>query len=63
MEEGRNAFKILTDASAGKRYLGRLRRRWEVNIRMNLKEICINMRNWVDWVRIGIIEGPLRMRH
>jgi hypothetical protein len=24
------------------------RRRWEDNIRMDLKEICINMSNWVD---------------
>ena len=51
MEEGRNAFKILTDTSSGKRYLGRLRRRWEVNIRMNLKEIGINMRSWINSVQ------------
>ena len=30
------------------RPLGRPRRRWEDNIRMNLKEIGINTRNWVD---------------
>ena len=32
----------------GKRPLGRPRRRWEDNIRMNLKEMVINTRNWVD---------------
>ena len=48
MEEGRNAFKILTRTPAGKRFLGRPRRRWEDNIRMDLKEIGINTRNWVD---------------
>jgi hypothetical protein len=32
----------------GKRPLGRPRHRWEDNIRMNIKEIGINMRNWVD---------------
>ena len=32
----------------GKRSLGRLRRRWEDNIRMDLKEIGINSRNWID---------------
>ena len=37
MEEGRSAFKILTGKSTGKRLLGRPRRRWEDNIRMNLK--------------------------
>ena len=36
MEEGRSAFKILT----GKRPLGRPRRRWEENIRMDLEEEC-----------------------
>ena len=47
MEEGRRAFKILTGKPKGKRPLGRPRRRWEDNIRMNLKEIGINTRNWV----------------
>jgi hypothetical protein len=32
----------------GKRPLGRPRRRWEDNIRMDLKEIGINLRNLVD---------------
>ena len=45
MEEGRSAFKILTGTPAGKRSLGRPRRRWEAHIRMDLKEIGINMRN------------------
>ena len=31
-----------------KRPLGRPRGRWEDNIRMYLKEIGINTRNWVD---------------
>ena len=47
MEEGRRAFKISTDTPAGKRSLRRPRRRWEDNIRMDLKEIGINARNWV----------------
>ena len=48
MEEGRSVFKILTGTPAGKRLLGRPRCRWEDNIRMDIKEIGINMRNWVD---------------
>ena len=48
MEEGRSAFKILTGKPAGKRPLGKLRRRWEGNIRMDPKGIVINTRNWVD---------------
>ena len=39
-----NTFKISTRTPAGKRP----RRRWEENIRMDLKEIGINKRNWVD---------------
>ena len=48
MEEGRSAFKILIGKRTGKRPLGRPRRRWEDNIRMDLEEIGINAGNWVD---------------
>ena len=48
MEDGRSAFKILTGKPTGKRPLGRPRRRWEDNIRMDLEEIGINAGNWVD---------------
>ena len=48
MEEGRSALKILTGKPTGKKSLGRPRRRWEDNFRMNLKEIGTSTRNWVD---------------
>ena len=48
MEEGRSDFKILTGNPTGKKPLGRPRRRWKDNIKMDLKEIYINTRNWVD---------------
>jgi hypothetical protein len=48
LEEGRNIFKILTDKPKGKRLLGRPRRRSGDNIGMNLEEIGINTKNWVD---------------
>ena len=48
MEEGRNAFKILIGKFTGKRPLGRPRRRSEATLRIDLKEIGINTRNWVD---------------
>ena len=38
MEEGRSAFKILTCAPAGRRPLGRPRRRWDDNIKTILKK-------------------------
>ena len=48
MEEGRSAFKILTGKPTEKRLLGRPRRRWKDNIRMDLEGIGINAGNWVD---------------
>ena len=48
MEESRIAFKILTGKPIGKRPLGRPRRRWEDNIRMDLEVIGIDAGNWVD---------------
>ena len=48
MEEGRNACKILTGTPAEKIPLERPRRRWDDNIRTDLKEIVIYTRNWVD---------------
>ena len=45
MEEGRRA---LTGKPTGKSPLGRSKLRSEDNIRMDLKEIGINMRNWID---------------
>ena len=50
MEKGRSAFKILTGKPIGKRPLGRPRRRWEDDIRMDLEEIGINAGNWVDLI-------------
>ena len=48
MEEGRRAFKILTGKPTGNTTLGRPRRRSEESIRMDLKEIGVHMRNWID---------------
>ena len=39
------AFKMLTGKPTGERPLGRPRHRWEDNIKMDLREIGVNMRN------------------
>ena len=39
--------RLLTGNLTGKRPLGRPKRRWEDNIRMNLKETAVNMTNWI----------------
>ena len=59
MEEDRSAFKILTGIPIGRRPLGRPRRRWEDNIRMDLEEIGINAGIGLIRLRIGIIGEPL----
>ena len=48
MEEGRSAFKNLMGKPTKKRTLGRHRRIWEDNVRMDVKEIGSITRNCVD---------------
>jgi hypothetical protein len=45
--EKKYCFKILTGKPTGKRALGRPRRGWEDNIRMDLKEIVTGTRNYI----------------
>ena len=61
--KGRRAFTILIGTPTGKRPLGRPRRRWENNIRMNLREIWIITRNWVDSTQDRGYWRALRMYH
>ena len=51
MEEGRNTFKVLTSKPTGNIPLGMPWRRWDDNIRYDLKKIGINTSNRVDSVR------------
>jgi hypothetical protein len=55
--EKRNAYRLLVGKPEGKRPLGRPRRRWEDNIRMDLGEV-----GWgaVDW--IGLAQDRDRWR-
>jgi hypothetical protein len=48
MGEGRGVYKVLVGRPKGKRPLGRPRRRWEDNIRMDLREIGIDEANWIQ---------------
>ena len=49
---------MLTGKPTGKRPLGRPRRRWEENIRMELEEIGSNEGNWVDSAQDRNLECP-----
>jgi hypothetical protein len=45
MGEGRGVYRVLVGRLEGKRPLGRPRRRWEDNIKMDLREIGIDETN------------------
>ena len=59
MGKGRSAFKILTGLPAGKRPLGRSRRRWDDNIEWILKKWVSRRVIGLIRLRTGIIGGPL----
>jgi hypothetical protein len=48
MGEGRGVYRVLVGRPEGKRPLGRPRRMWEDNIKMDLTEIGIDGANWIQ---------------
>jgi hypothetical protein len=48
MGEKRNAYRILVGKPEGNRPLGRPRRRWVDNIKMDLREIGWDDIDWID---------------
>jgi hypothetical protein len=48
--EKRNVYRVLMEKPAGKRPLGRPRRRWEDGNRMDLREIGLGS---VDWIQLA----------
>ncbi|KAJ4440260.1 hypothetical protein ANN_08399 [Periplaneta americana] len=48
MGESRNAYRVLVGRPEVKRPLGRLRRRWEGNIKMDLREVGYDDRDWIN---------------
>jgi hypothetical protein len=48
MGEGRDVYRVLVWRPEGKRPLGRPRRRWEDNIKMDLREIGIGGANLIQ---------------
>jgi hypothetical protein len=48
MRKKRTAYRILVGKPEGIRPLGRQRRRWVYNIKMDLREIRWNSMDWID---------------
>ncbi|KAJ4450628.1 hypothetical protein ANN_02056 [Periplaneta americana] len=48
MGESRNSYRVLVGRPEGKRPLGRPRRRWEDNIKMDLREVGYDDREWIN---------------
>jgi hypothetical protein len=51
MGERRGAQRALVGKPEGRRPLGRPRRRWEDNIKMNLREVGWGDLDWIDLVQ------------
>jgi hypothetical protein len=47
MVEGRDVYRVLVGRPEGKRPLGRHRRMWEDNIKMDLRERGIDGASWI----------------
>jgi hypothetical protein len=57
--EKRNACRILVGKPEGKRPLGRPRRRWVDNIKIDLREIG---RDGMDWIDVALVNTVMNLR-
>jgi hypothetical protein len=57
-EEKRGAYRILVGRPEGRRPLGRPRRRWEYNIKMDIQEVEWGAWTGLSWLRI-VTDGGL----
>ena len=53
MGERRGIYRVLVGKNDGKRTLGRPRRRWEDNIKMDLQEVGCGGVDWIDLAQDG----------
>jgi hypothetical protein len=52
MGEGRCVYRVLVWKPEGKRPLGRPRRRWEDNVRMDLQEVGCGREDWIGLAQV-----------
>jgi hypothetical protein len=62
MGEDRGVYRVLVGKPEGKRPLGRPRRRWEDNIKMDLQEVEGVVGTGWSWLRIGAGGGHFWVR-
>ena len=60
MGERRGAYRILVDIPEGRRPLGRPRRRWEDNIKMDLQEVGVGA--GMDWIDLALVSTVMNLR-
>ena len=48
VEHSINTYRVLVGKPEGKKPLGRTRRRWEENIKMDLREVGCDPGEWID---------------
>jgi hypothetical protein len=46
--EGRGVYRVLVGKPEGKRPLGRTRRRWEDNVKVDILEVGCEGRDWIE---------------
>jgi len=51
MGEERGVYRVLVGKLEGKRPLGRTRRRWVDNIRIDLQEVGCGYMDWIGWAQ------------
>jgi hypothetical protein len=59
MGERRGVYRVLVGKPEEKRPLGRPRRRWENNIKMDLQEVGVGVWTGSSWLKIGTGGGHL----
>jgi hypothetical protein len=67
MGEGKGAYRILVGRPEGRRPLGRPRRRWEDNIKMDLQELGWGGMDWIDMAQDrdkwrGVVSAVMNLR-
>jgi hypothetical protein len=67
MGEGRGAYRVLVGRPEGRRPVGRPRRRWENNIKMDLQEVGWGGIDWIDMAQdrdrwLALVSAVMNLR-